>query len=203
MRTRRLSLLPLALLFTWLVLGACSQRESSGVRTGRHDALAVAGVDSAREAFGTVFEVLQHPRCLNCHPDGDRPLQHADARPHAMNVVRGADDRGAPGMRCDGCHGKGNLALENLPPGVSSGWRLAPRAMVFEGLSPRELAEMLTDPERSHMSPEEMLEHVDHDPLVQWGWSPGPGREPVPVPHAEFVAAFRTWIEGGMPAPAQ
>ena len=156
---------------------------------------------AGQRAFDVVYEVLQHPRCRNCHPVGDRPLQFAEGRAHAMNVQRGADDRGRPGMRCTTCHGKGNLQLEHQPPGVATEWHLAPSEMIFEGLSKRELAEMLLDPERSHMSKNELIKHVEHDALVLWGWDPGPGREPVPIPHAQFVAAFRTWVEADTPLP--
>ena len=41
----------------------------------------------------------------------------------------------------------------------------------------------------------EMLKHVSEDKLVLWGWDPGGDRAPVSVPHAEFVAAFQTWID--------
>lgn len=160
-----------------------------------------SGRAAGQQAFDVVYEVLQHPRCRNCHPVGDRPLQFTEGRAHAMNVQRGADDRGRPGMRCTTCHGKSNLPLEHQPPGVASEWHLAPPEMVFEGLSKRELAEMLLDPARSHMSQNELIEHVEHDALVLWGWDPGPGREPVPIPHAEFVAAFRTWVAADTPLP--
>jgi hypothetical protein len=29
---------------------------------------------------------------------------------------------------------------------------------------------------------------------VQWGWNPGKGREPVPIPHAEFVSLLKEWV---------
>jgi hypothetical protein len=106
-------------------------------------------------------------------------------------------------MRCVTCHGRANLDAPHLPPGVSAEWHLAPREMVFEGLSKRELAGMLLDPKRSHMTQTMLLAHVSRDPFVLWGWDPGPGRTPVPIPHAEFVAAFRTWIESGAPVPEE
>ena len=165
--------------------------------------LSPAELDEAFAAFDVVAEVLYHPRCLNCHPAGERPLQYDTSQPHAMNVVRGEDDRGVFGMRCSGCHTEENPDVAHLPPGVSTGWRLAPRSMPFEGLSKAELARMLMDEERSHFTPPELLEHVAHDPLVRWGWDPGPGRTPVPVPHEEFVAAFRTWIGAGGPVPTE
>lgn len=198
-------LLPVsALVALPIVLPSCSQREpgtSADHASTAH--FSTADAERALAALDVVYEVLQHPRCLNCHPAGDRPLQYDAGRPHGMNVVRGPDDGGVAGMRCVGCHGDANAPLPHMPPGVSTGWRLAPREMVFEGLSKRELAEVLLDPERSHMTPDELLHHIAHDPLVLWGWEPGPGREPVPVAHADFVAAFTTWIEAGAPASAE
>jgi hypothetical protein len=47
-----------------------------------------------------------------------------------------------------------------------------------------------------------LLEHVDHDALVLWGWNPGQGRAPVPIAHADFVAAFKRWVDTGAPCPA-
>ena len=38
-------------------------------------------VQQGISAFQDVYEVLQHPRCLNCHPSGDAPLQ-TDASTH-------------------------------------------------------------------------------------------------------------------------
>jgi hypothetical protein len=48
-----------------------------------------------------------------------------------------------------------------------------------------------------------MLEHNANDKLVGWGWDPGVGRTPVPIPRAEFVARFRTWMDAGAPCPAR
>ena len=189
------------LLLAVFALGAVGLAACAG--SEREGAPSPVASPEADAAFDVVYSVLQHPRCVNCHPAGDRPLQFDDGRPHAMNVVRGDDDRGLAGMRCAGCHGGANLPVPHTPPGVASGWRLAPREMVFEGLSKQELAGMLLDPERSHMTPEQLVEHVERDSLVHWGWDPGPGREPVPVAHADFVAAFRTWIEAGAPVPEE
>jgi hypothetical protein len=36
---------------------------------------------------------------------------------------------------------------------------------------------------------------------VLWGWNPGDGRAPVSVPHAQFVEAFRAWVDGGCQIP--
>jgi len=161
-----------------------------------------AASDQGLAAFETVYSVLQHPRCLNCHPAGDRPLQHDDSRPHGMNVLRGPDDAGHPALKCSACHQQANQGLAHLPPGNPAGWRLAPREMAFEGRSPRALALQLKDPAQSHMTLEASIAHVRDDALVGWGWDPGPGRAAVPVPRAELVAAFQTWVEAGAPVPA-
>ena len=46
------------------------------------------------EAFKEAYKVLMHPRCMNCHPSGDAPLQGDDSHIHAQNVTRGKDGKG-------------------------------------------------------------------------------------------------------------
>jgi len=156
-------------------------------------------------ALATVRAVLQHPRCVNCHPQGDAPLQFDDGMRHGQLVARGPDGKGVPGLRCATCHGTENPPAsygDHQPPGAPN-WHLPPpdMPMVFQGKSAAELAASLADPKQNGgRSLQAMLEHVRSDPLVLWGWSPGPGRAPVYIPHAEFVAAFATWVEAGAPA---
>lgn len=154
-------------------------------------------------AFATVYEVLQHPRCKNCHPAGDVPLQGDDSRPHGQNVRGGKDGAGLYALRCVNCHRDHNTPGANQPPGAP-GWHLPTRAMpmVFVGRSPAELARQLVDPQQNGgKTREQVLHHVEADPLVLWGWAPGDGRTPVGVPHDTFVAAMREWIECGCPVP--
>lgn len=155
---------------------------------------------AGRAAFGTVHEVLLHPRCMNCHPSGDRPLQGDDSHPHAQNISRRSAANGLP---CSTCHRDSNGDAAGSPPGAPH-WRLPPAEtpMVFQGRTPRALCEQLKDPAQTHGKDlAALLDHVAADPLVLWGWSPGPGRTPVPTPHATFVAAFRTWVDAGAPCP--
>ena len=162
-----------------------------------------AQVAASAEAWGVIYGVLQHPRCLNCHPVGNAPLQGDDSHPHAQDVRRGADGTGVHGMRCDTCHQERNLDAPHLPPGAPH-WHL-PRPempLVFEGVGPRALAEQMRDPARNGgRTPEQLFEHMSSDALVLWGWDPGPGRAPVSTPHADLVIALRTWIDGGCAAP--
>src|SRR5688572_7167404 len=62
-------------------------------------AAATAG-DPAR-AFLDVTKVLQSPRCVNCHPNGDAPKVGDHARVHPMDVRRGLE---RVGMSCGTCH---------------------------------------------------------------------------------------------------
>jgi len=75
--------------------------------------------------------------------------------------------------------------------------------MTFVGRSSRALCQQLKDPEQTaNSSLPALVKHVSSDPLVLWGWDPGFGRKPVPVPHADFVAAFKRWVDAGAPCPA-
>jgi hypothetical protein len=160
---------------------------------------------AALASFEVVRTVLQSPRCVNCHPVGDAPLQGDDSHPHLQFVRRGPEGRGARGLACATCHGKANPPASygpHEPPGVSTEWRLPPpeRKMVFEGLSSRAICEQLKDPRRNGGKDlAALVHHVSDDPLVLWGWSPGFGRKPVPIAHAEFVRAFKTWTDAGAP----
>ena len=44
--------------------------------------------EAGRKAWGTMYKTLMSPRCMNCHPAGDAPLQTDVSRPHAMNISR-------------------------------------------------------------------------------------------------------------------
>jgi hypothetical protein len=158
-------------------------------------------------AFETVRAVLQNPRCQNCHIPGDAPLQFDAGLPHAMNVQRGPDGKGARGLACATCHAVANPPASygpHAPPGAPN-WHLPPpdKKMVFIGLSAGELCRTIKDPQKNGGRDFAALDqHVSEDQLVLWGWHPGTGRAPVPIPHEEFVAAFRTWVSAGAPCPA-
>lgn len=159
-------------------------------------------------AFETVQTVLQHPRCQNCHIPGDAPLQFDASLPHAQNVLRGAEGKGVPGLSCATCHGNANPPASygaHMPPGAPD-WHLPPpeRKMVFIGLSAGELCRHLKDmDENGGMNLAALTRHVSQDKLVLWGWSPGVGRDAVPVPHAELVAKFKIWVAAGAPCAAK
>ena len=157
----------------------------------------------ARAAFLDVYKVLMHPRCMNCHPSGDAPLQGDDSHAHVQNVKRGEDGKGKYALKCANCHQDTNLPGENMPPGNPT-WHLPRRdlPLVFQGKSPHELADQLKDPKRNGgKTLEQLLEHVTHDKLVLWGWEPGDGRTKPPLSHNEFAKRFREWVEKGAASP--
>jgi hypothetical protein len=154
----------------------------------------------ARRAFLDVHRVLLSPRCRNCHPAGDAPLQRDAGIAHAQNISRASVRNGLP---CAACHRTRNGDRAGWPPGAPN-WQLPPREtpMVFEGRSPAELCAQLKDPRQTHgRDLEALLEHVAHDPLVKWGWAPGAGRTLPPLSHADFVAAMQSWIANGAACP--
>jgi hypothetical protein len=158
---------------------------------------------AAQEAFLDVYRVLQSPRCMNCHPQGDAPLQTDRHVPHAMNISRRSMEAGLP---CSTCHQERiseAIGVAGGPPGAPH-WQLPPREtpMIFQGRTPAQLCKQLGDPVHTGgRSLAELLHHVQHDPLVLWGWSPGGNRTKPPLTHARFVAAFSTWVDGGGACP--
>src|SRR5690348_1895627 len=44
--------------------------------------------------FVEASRVFLHPRCANCHPDGDVPAQGMEMTSHQPPVIRGPDNRG-------------------------------------------------------------------------------------------------------------
>src|SRR5438128_5611593 len=59
--------------------------------------------DRSRELFLEVSRVFLHPRCVNCHPNGDVPSQGTQMTPHQPPVTRGPDSHGVVGMECTSC----------------------------------------------------------------------------------------------------
>jgi len=157
-------------------------------------------------AFETVRAVLQHPRCQNCHIPGDAPLQFDEGRVHGQNVKRGPEGKGSPGLGCGTCHFNANPPASygpHTPPGAPN-WHLPPpqNKMVFIGLSSGQLCRTVKDKKANGGKDlASLLKHVDHDKLVLWGWNPGLGRDPVSVPHDQFVAKFKQWVDAGAPCP--
>jgi hypothetical protein len=151
--------------------------------------------------FTEAGKVLQHPRCLNCHPDGDRPSQGA-LYPHQPAVQRGADGLGVTTMRCATCHQTANFDAGHVPGNPK--WRLAPAEMAWQKRTLAQICEQVKDPARngSHSLPE-IVDHMAKDELVGWAWKPGTGREPAPGTQATFGALVKAWADAGAACPTR
>ncbi len=156
------------------------------------------------KAFMSVYKVLMSPRCMNCHPSGDAPLQGNDSHIHTMNVKRGIDGKGLYSERCSNCHQAENTAGLHMPPGNPK-WGLPPAhmRMVFQGRTPRQLALQLIDPKQNGgRTKAQLIDHMANDDLVGWAWHPGDGRTLPPMSRPAFAAQVRLWIAKGAYAPS-
>jgi len=154
--------------------------------------------------FTAFVSVLRNPRCMNCHSRGDFPRQGDDGHPHIMNIRRGPAGFGVTGEQCSTCHQDHNLAGMHMPPGAP-GWRLPPPGMpmIWQGLTDAQICESIKDPKQNRgRNLDQLVEHLTEDKLVMWGWNPGEGRKPVPMPHDEFSAKVKAWQAAGAPCPA-
>lgn len=153
-------------------------------------------VDIGKRAFVDVVKVLQSPRCMNCHPSGDRPLQTDRSLPHAQNISRGTVAAGVPCSTCHQARNSETVGVPAGPPGALN-WSMPPAEtpMVFQGKTATQICEQMKDPAQNHgKSLAQLLEHATSDPIVLWGWSPGGKRTVPPLSHDNFVAAFAAWV---------
>lgn len=158
----------------------------------------------AAAAFEAIIQVLHHPRCMNCHSQGDFPRQGDDRHRHTMDVRRGPSGQGVDAVKCSACHQDFNVEGQHTPPGAPD-WHLPPPTMpmIWEGLTDRQLCELFKDPKQNGgRDVDEIIEHVQ-TPLVLWGWHPGDGRTPVPLPQPTFLADIKQWAAKGAACPGE
>ncbi|MBC8071742.1 MAG: Isoquinoline 1-oxidoreductase subunit, partial [Deltaproteobacteria bacterium] len=167
------------------------------------DFTSIADPDARAAAlFVEATRVMQHPRCANCHPDGDSPLQGMDMQLHDPPVFRGPDDHGVAGLECTSCHQDRNLELARVPGAPK--WALAPIEMAWVNRSPHALCEQVKDPARNGGKDlAQIVEHSAHDELVAWGWAPGHDRQPAPGTQQEFGALMAAWVDAGAACPPE
>jgi hypothetical protein len=158
--------------------------------------------------FREAGKVLQHPRCLNCHPVADsstranHPTQTDRMTPHRPMVVRGDDGNGALSLPCKACHHAANYEESGVPGNAK--WQLAPPSMAWAGRSLGQICRQIKEEVRSgHFTQERLLKHVREDELVGWAWAPGGKRTPAPGTQAEFGALMQAWFESGAVCPAE
>ena len=149
--------------------------------------------------FEEAGRVIQHPRCMNCHPRTDRPTQTDAMSPHIPWVSRGLDGGGAQVLRCSSCHNSDNFAASGVPG--SPEWKLAPIEMAWQGRTLGEICRQIQDPAHGGMTHAELLHHMAEDELVGWAWTPGADRTPAPGTQEAFGALIAAWIDTGARCP--
>jgi hypothetical protein len=150
--------------------------------------------------FTEAGKVLQHPRCMNCHPATERPTQTDRMRPHRPFVVRGADGHGAAGMPCTACHHAGNFDAGHIPG--HRDWHLAPATMAWQERSLAQVCSQIKDRARNGgRDLAALIHHVSEDSLVGWAWAPGAGRTPAPGTQAQFGDLMKAWAGAGAVCP--
>jgi hypothetical protein len=163
---------------------------------------AIGDVDKRSAAIFTEFgKVLTNPRCMNCHPAGDRPHQGDESRLHQPPVARGPDNHGVETMHCSVCHQAANFDPGRVPGHPE--WHLAPREMAWEGKTLSEICAQLKDPARNGgRKVEDLIHHIGADTLVGWAWAPGFGRTPAPGTQQQAGALVEAWVKTGAACPA-
>lgn len=187
--------------------GASTAAEPSTLRPASE----FSGIPRKRERSIALFteagKVLQHPRCMNCHPVERRPTQGMDMHPHEPPVFGGEDGRGVPGFACSNCHGQSNVDVAAPGSQIRSipgdpHWSLAPASMGWQGLSLAEVCRQLKDRRRNGgRTLAQIHEHMAEDHLVGWAWHPGEGRLPAPGTQAQFDELIHAWIASGAACP--
>ena len=199
-----MKILPTLTIAALLTASVALAETVNGLRTVDEFDSIVDDAERSVALFEEMFVVIESPRCLNCHPVNNIPLQGDMMQPHQPPVVRGAGNFGAPGMRCSTCHG-----AENVPYTTGDGsipghepWHLAPIEMGWVGLTSAEVCAQLKDPERNgDRTLAELHEHNAEDGLVGWGWNPGEGRTPAPGSQEIFGQLTQAWIDTGAVCP--
>ena len=179
---------------------AASDTVSSGLAAPESFS-SIAETDKRSAAlFTELGKVLTNPRCVNCHPAGDRPRQGDSRRLHQPPVERGADGLGLESMRCNMCHQSANFDPGRMPGHPE--WHLAPREMAWEGKTLSEICLQIKDPARNGNRPlQELIHHIGSDTLVGWAWAPGFGRQPAPGTQKEAGALVEAWVKTGAVCP--
>ncbi len=156
--------------------------------------------ERSRALFTEAGKVIQSPRCLNCHPNGDRPSQGEDMHPHMPLVIRGADGKGATALRCMTCHQAANFGPSGVPGHPL--WHVAPLSMAWQGKTLAQICAQIKEPKRNGgKTLPQIEEHMAHDTLVGWGWAPGANRTPAPGTQQQFGELISAWVASGAYCP--
>lgn len=158
-------------------------------------------------AWERVFEVVSHPRCVNCHVGADGiPMwsgpSYGETRAHGMNIQAGESRIGAETLLCATCHTEreGVNDHPHAAPQFAGSWHLPPVEMAWWDKSSDEICAQLRNPDRNGgRDLAELVEHAGSDPLVGWAWTPGGTREAAPGSQAEHADDMERWGKAGFP----
>jgi hypothetical protein len=160
--------------------------------------------ERSRVIFREFGKVVMSPRCMNCHPAGDHPLQGDDQHEHMPPVWRG--ETGHLATNCFGCHTERNVTLHEHAsyksiPG-NPRWDIAPVSMTWQNKSLGDICRQLKDVSLNGGRDLAMLqEHVAKDELVGHGWDPGEGRTSAPGSQEAAGKLVQAWIDTGAECP--
>jgi hypothetical protein len=160
--------------------------------------------ERSRAMFGEIGKLLTHPRCMNCHPAGDHPLQGDDEHEHMPPVWR--SESGHFETNCAGCHTEHNVTLHEAAsyksiPG-NPRWAIAPLAMAWQDKSLGDICRQLKDVNRNGGRDLAALQdHIAKDDIVAHGWDPGEGRVPAPGSQQAAGQLVQAWIDSGAECP--
>lgn len=191
----------LAIIISVIVFMSFGFKNGSRISNAKKETINNDSLESVK-AFMEVYKVLMSPRCMNCHPSGDVPLQGDNSQLHTSLPQRGKDGKGIYAMKCSNCHQPTNLEGLNKPPGNPK-WHMPPAdmKMVFQGRTPHQLALQIMDYNKNgHKNKTQLMEHA-RDTLVKAGWNMGEGRMPPPLSYDAFLKVWDTWIKKGGYAP--
>jgi hypothetical protein len=197
---RRILMSVAALTMSVLTNDAISETASDKLASPDSFASIVATDQRSVAYFVELGKVLTSPRCVNCHPAGDRPRQGDEGRLHQPPVARGVDGHGLAAMRCSICHQRANFDPGRVPGHPD--WHLAPRDMAWEGKTLGEICTQIKDRERNGgRSLQDLVHHIGSDTLVGWAWAPGFGRRSAPGTQMQAGALVDAWVKTGAMCP--
>jgi len=194
-----------ALLLLSPVLAAADPSDSDRTLKSPSEFASIANkTERSKAMFREIGKLVTHPRCMNCHPAGDHPLQGDDQHEHMPPVWRG--ETGHLETNCFGCHTERNVTLHEAAsyksiPG-NPRWGLAPMSMAWQNKSLGEICRQLKDVNLNGGRDLALLqEHIAKDELVAHGWDPGEGREPAPGSQQAAGQLVQAWIDSGAECP--
>lgn len=154
--------------------------------------------DEGLTAFADIYAVSTHPRCMNCHPDGDAPMQGDDSHEHTFGITRFSP---LEGVHCSACHAPAGVGDGAAPlPPADAIWSMPPKAMAFQNRSPAQLCNQLKDGAvNGGRGFTGLAHHIEEDHLLITSWHSG--RAAPPISHEELVQRFITWGRAGGPCP--